>query len=61
MNSFKYEETMEESEITQKVKELLRYMRTDEYWLKRGGNGPYQPSPERFKKHSKKRNLNYRF
>jgi hypothetical protein len=41
MNSFKYEETMEESEITQKVKELLRYMRTDEYWLERGGNGPY--------------------
>ena len=41
MNSFKYEETMEESEITQKVKELLRYMRTDEYWLNRGGNGPY--------------------
>ena len=41
MKSFKYDETMEESEITQKVKELLRYMRTDEYWLKRGGNGPY--------------------
>ena len=41
MNSFKYDETMEESEITQKVKELLRYMRTDECWLNRGGNGPY--------------------
>ena len=41
MNSFKYEENMTESEITQKVKELLRYMRTDEYWLNRGGNGPY--------------------
>ncbi len=41
MNSFKYDETMEESEITQKVKELLKYMRTDEYWLERGGNGPY--------------------
>ena len=41
MNSYKYEETMEETEITQKVKELLRYMRTDEYWLERGGNGPY--------------------
>ena len=41
MKSFKYEETMTESEITQKVKELLRYMRTDEYWLNRGGNGPY--------------------
>ena len=41
MKSFKYDETMEESEITQKVKELLRYMRTDEYWLNRGGNGPY--------------------
>ena len=41
MKSFKYEENMTESEITQKVKELLRYMRTDEYWLERGGNGPY--------------------
>ena len=41
MHNFKYDETMTESEITQKVKELLRYMRTDEYWLNRGGNGPY--------------------
>ncbi len=41
MNSFKYDENMTETEISQKVKELLRYMRTDEYWLKRGGNGPY--------------------
>ena len=41
MNSFKYEENMTETEITQKVKELLRYVRTDEYWLERGGNGPY--------------------
>ena len=41
MRNFKYEEKMTESEITQKVKELLRYMRTDEYWLKRGDNGPY--------------------
>ncbi len=41
MNSFKYDETVEESEITQKVKELLRYMRTDECWLKRGGDGPH--------------------
>ena len=41
MDSFKYEENMTENEITQKVKELLKYMRTDEYWLKRGGNGPF--------------------
>ena len=71
MNSFKYDETMEESEITQKVKELLRYMRTDEYWLERGGNGPYHDEGGELmsaylalkdsKKHSKKRNLNDRF
>ncbi len=41
MNSFKYEENMTETEITRKVKELLKYMRTDEYWLQRGGNGPF--------------------
>ncbi len=41
MNSFKFDETVEEIEITQKVRELLKYMQTDEYWLERGGNGPY--------------------
>ena len=42
MRSFKFDETVEETEITQKVRELLKYMRTGEYWLEQGGNGPYR-------------------
>ena len=41
MKTFKYEIGMTEEEMTEKVKEMLAYMRTDEYWLKRGGNSPY--------------------
>ena len=41
MKSFKYEIGMTEEEMTEKVKEMIAYMRTDEYWLERGGNGPY--------------------
>ncbi len=32
---------MEETEITQKVKEVLIWTQSDEYWLEHGGNGPY--------------------
>ena len=32
---------MTEEEMTDKVQEMIAYMRTDEYWLERGGNGPY--------------------
>ncbi len=40
MNGFKFDKNWEETEITQKTQELLKYMRTDEYWLEQGGNGP---------------------
>ena len=40
MNCFKYDETMDETELPNKVEELLEWMRTDEYWVQRGGNGP---------------------
>ena len=41
MKAFKYEIGMTEEELTERVREMIAYMRTDEYWLKRGGNGPY--------------------
>ena len=33
MKAFKYEIGMTEEEMTEKVKEMIAYMRTDEYWL----------------------------
>ena len=41
MKTFKYVGGMTEEEITEQVKDLIQYMKTDEYWLERGGNGPY--------------------
>ena len=41
MKAFKYEIGMAEEEMTENVKEMIAYMRTDDYWLKRGGNCPY--------------------
>ena len=41
MKTFKYEIGMTEEELTERVREMIAYMRTDEYWLERGGNGPY--------------------
>ena len=41
MKAFKYEIGMTEEELTERVREMIAYMRTDEYWLERGGNGPY--------------------
>ena len=41
MKAFKYEIGMTEEELTERVREMTAYMRTDEYWLERGGNGPY--------------------
>ena len=41
MRTFKYIVGMAEEEITEKVKEMIAHMKTDEYWLERGGNGPY--------------------
>ena len=32
---------MTEEEMTEKVKEMITYMKTDEYCLERAGNGPY--------------------
>ena len=41
MKAFTYEIGMTDEEMTLKVEELIEYMKTDEYWLHRGGNGPY--------------------
>ena len=41
MRNFTYEIGMTEEVVTEKVREMIEYMRTDEYWLERGGNGPY--------------------
>ena len=41
MKSCKYEIGMTEEDMTEKVQEMIGYMRTDEYWLERGGNGPW--------------------
>ena len=41
MRSFAYTVGMTEEEITEKVKGMITYMNTDEYWLERGGNGLY--------------------
>ena len=32
---------MTEEQITEKVKEMITHMKTDEFWLERGGNAPY--------------------
>ncbi len=32
---------MTEEDMTSKVEEMIQYMKTDDYWLERGGNGPY--------------------
>ena len=32
---------MTEEEVEERVREMISYMRTDEYWLERGGNGPH--------------------
>ena len=32
---------MTDEEMTVKVGEMIEYMKTDEYWLHRGGNSPY--------------------
>ncbi len=53
MKAFKYEIGMTEEEMTEKVKEMIAYMRTDEYCLKRGGNSPYfLEGGELMRKHS---------
>ena len=41
MKAFKYEIEMTEEELPERRREMIAYMRTDEYWLERGGNGPY--------------------
>ena len=41
MKYFTYEIGMTEEVLTEKVREMIEYMRTDEYWLERGGNGPF--------------------
>ena len=41
MKLFTYEIGMTEEVLSEKVREMIEYMRTDEYWLERGGNGPY--------------------
>ena len=41
MKWFTYEIGMTEEVLSEKVREMIEYMRTDEYWLERGGNGPY--------------------
>ena len=41
MKTFNYEIGMTEEEMTEKVKEMITYMKTDEYWLECGGTGPY--------------------
>ena len=41
MKAFKYEIGMTEEVLSERVREMIAYMRTDEYWLKRGGKAPY--------------------
>ena len=41
MKVFTYEIGMTDAEMTAKVEEMIEYMKTDEYWLHRGGNSPY--------------------
>ena len=41
MKAFTYEIGMTDEEMTAKVEEMIEYMKTDEYWLHRGGNSPY--------------------
>ena len=41
MKAFEYRIGMTDEEMTLKVEEMIEYMKTDEYWLHRGGNGPY--------------------
>ena len=41
MKAITYVIGMTDEEMTLKVEELIEYMKTDEYWLPRGGNGPY--------------------
>ena len=40
MKAFEYVVGMTEEEMTERVREMIAYMRTDEYWLERGGSGP---------------------
>ena len=40
MKSFKYEIGMTEEDMTEKVQEMIEYMRTDEYWLERAETAP---------------------
>ena len=41
MKAFTYEIGMTDEEMTVKVEEMIEYMKTDEFGLERGGNGPY--------------------
>ena len=41
MKAFTYEPGMTEKEMTERVGDLIEYMKTDEYCLERGGNSPY--------------------
>ena len=41
LRTFKYIVGMTDEEITEKVNAMITFMKTDEYWLERGGNGPY--------------------
>ncbi len=41
MRNFKYELGMTEAQITEKVKEMITHMKTDEFWLEHDGNAPY--------------------
>ena len=41
MKTFPYEIGMTTEAMTARVEQMIEYMKTDEYWLHRGGNGPY--------------------
>jgi hypothetical protein len=41
MKTFNYEVGMTEEVLSERVMEIIAYMRTDEYWLERSGNSPY--------------------
>ena len=41
MRTFNYVIGMTEEQITEKVKEMITHMKTDEFWLEHGGNAPY--------------------
>ena len=41
MQTFKYEVGMTKAEMQERITDLLEHMQTDEFWLARGGNGPY--------------------